>query len=195
MVEHVEHIPWKGQNYDKGGINGQRIAIVGHSHHSEEEDTDNLTLDVMREVTTGRSYKFFDQIQDYFGFLDGADFWNRVVFFNFLPDSVGSDEERYKHGTPEQIARGKERFRRLLSEYHPQKVLVFSKTIWSEMEPLREEEASDSSGEKRGDGFSWGTYELDGQIVMVFNLHHPERAPKDRQTRAVQQILAMPLQK
>jgi hypothetical protein len=191
----IEHKPWRGLNYESG-INGQRVAIVGHSHHSNENDTENLTLDVISDIVSKQqSYKFFDQIRDYFGFQDSADFWKRVMFFNYLPDSVGTDDERYKFGTEEQFERGKERFWRILMDYRPQKVFVFSRTVWPKMKPLREEEATDSSGEIKGDGFAWGTYDVDGRIVMVFNLQHPERASKERQTRAVQQILAMPLQR
>ena len=191
----IEHKPWEGPNYKEGGINGQRIAIVLHSHHGDN-DTDNFTLETISDVISGReSYKDLNLIRDYFGFQDSADFWNRVVFFNYLPNSVGTDDERYKFGTEEQFERGKERFWRLLIEYRPQKVFVFSKAIWPKMKAMREEEASDSSGEIKADGFAWGTYDVNGQIVMVFNLEHPDRAPKERQTRAVQQILAMPLQR
>lgn len=190
----IEHKPWKGPNYTEGGINGQRIAIVGHSHHGDN-DTDNFTLETMSDVISGREhYGFFDKIPNYFGFQDNADFWNRVVFFNYLPDCVGPDEERYKYGTTDQIKRAKERFLRLLAEYCPQKVFVFGKTMWKELPPSREEGPNNPLGDFKCDGFFWCTYEADGQVVMVFNLEHPERAPKERQTRAVQQIVAMPLQ-
>jgi hypothetical protein len=191
----IEHAAWEGPHYRKSGINGQQIAIVGHSHHGDD-DTNDYTLKTVQGVIGGReSYKFFDQIRDYFGFKDSADFWNRVVFFNYLPDCVGPDEERYKYGTIDQIKRAKERFPRLLAKYRPQKVFVFGKTMWQELPSLREEEGSNASkGGIKGEGFFWGTYDLNGQIVMVFNLEHPQFAPKERQTRAVQQILAMPLQ-
>jgi len=189
----IEHKPWEGPNYKEGGINGQRIAIVLHSHHGDN-DTDNFTLETISDVISGReSYKDLNLIRDYFGFQDSADFWNRVVFFNYLPDCVGTDEKRYEYGTKDQIKRAKERFPRLLAKYRPQKVFVFSKEMWKELPESREEGPKNPSGEFKCDGFSWCTYNADGQIVTVFNLEHPDRANKERQTRAVQQILAMPL--
>jgi hypothetical protein len=189
----IEHKPWEGPNY-KDGVNGQRVAIVGHSHHGDCVDTDNFTLEVMAEVINGRkSYKFFDQIRDYFGFQDSAEFWSRVVFFNYLPDCVGTDEERYAYGTKDQLDRARDRFLRLLEEYHPQKVFVFTKEMWKELPESREEAPNNPSGEIKCDGFSWCTYDADGQIVMAFGLPHPERAPKEPTRQAVQRILAMPL--
>jgi len=61
----VEHEPWKGPDYE-AGINGQRIAIMGHPHHGDG-DTKSFTLDVMSDVISGRqSYRFFNLIRDYF---------------------------------------------------------------------------------------------------------------------------------
>jgi hypothetical protein len=36
----IEHAAWEGPNYKKGGINGQQIAIVGHSHHGDDDSND-----------------------------------------------------------------------------------------------------------------------------------------------------------
>ena len=186
----IEHEPWKGPHYETG-INGERIAIVGHSHYRDCEDTNSFTLDVMSDVISGRcSYSFFNHIATYFDARHIGGIWNRVLFFNYLPDCVGSDEERYKFGRPEQIERGHERFLRLLAEYRPQKVFVFSKKIWPKRPPTREDSAA---GEITDGGFSWGTYQAGRQIVMDFNLRHPERAPKDLMRKAVQRILSMPL--
>jgi len=190
----IEHEPWKGPYYE-AGIDGQRIAIVGHSHHGDC-DNDRFTLDTVADVISGRqNLRFFNQISSYFDFQDRAEFWNRVLFFNYLPDAVGADEERYKFGTPEQIKRAMERFLRLITKYHPQKVFVFSKGMWPELPPSREQgpPLNITSGEIEGDGFVWCTYDSGDQIVMAFGLEHPERAPKEPMRQAVQRILAMPL--
>jgi hypothetical protein len=189
----IEHKPWEGPNYKEGGINGQRIAIVGHSHHGDN-DTDAFTLETMSDVISGREkYKFFDQIRDYFGFQDNADFWNRVVFFNYLPDCVGPDEQRYKYGTPDQIKRAKERFPQILVKYRPDKVFVFSYQMWKQLPESREQGPSNKDGEIEGDGFWWCTYPADGQIATAFRLEHPQYAPKEPQTQAVRKILAIPV--
>jgi hypothetical protein len=188
----IEHKPWKGPKY-KDGINGQRIAIVGHSHHGDE-DSENFTLEVMADVISGRqSYKFFNQIRDYFGFQDTAEFWNRVVFFNYLPCCVGPDEKHYTFGTKDQLDRARDRFLRFLKEYRPQKVFVFHTKMWEELPRSREEGPNNPLGDIKGEGFCWCTYDADGQIVMAFGLPHPERAPKEPTRQAVQRILAMPL--
>jgi hypothetical protein len=86
----IQHIPWCGSHYDKG-IDGQRICIVGYSHYKEdsEQDTDNFTRVAIQGVIKGTmSIAFFTQIRNYFDFKEHGEFWNRVAFFNYVPDCV-----------------------------------------------------------------------------------------------------------
>jgi hypothetical protein len=193
-----EHIPWCGPQYEIG-INRERIAIVGYSHWSDEEDSDECTRDVVSRVITGEysDIQFFNQIRSYFGFESNEEFWNRVLFFNYLPDSVGTGDERFKTGTVGQIERAKERFARIIGERRPHKMLVFTKRGWATFPPTREEQAGNDPLPlgKEFPEFSWGTYGagVDHHIVMAFGLRHPQGAKGELMRRAVQRILAMPL--
>src|SRR2546428_13884533 len=97
----VQHERWVGRDYGTG-INGQRICIVGYSHHYTpgESDSDDFTTWVVRQVISGAPGRnsFFRPIGGYFGLPDSATFWNRVMFFNFLPDAIGKTEQRYDAG-------------------------------------------------------------------------------------------------
>jgi hypothetical protein len=150
----------------------------------------------MSDVIAGRqNLQFFNQIARYFDFQDNAAFWNRVLFFNYLPDCVGMDDERYEFGKPDQIERAKARFLSVLAEYRPQKVFVFSKKTWPVMPPTRKEGLGNAPSLDGVEipGLSWRKYDAAGNIVMAFSLRHPERANKEMMHRAVQRLLAMPL--
>jgi hypothetical protein len=197
----VEHIPWVGEEYE-AGIEGQRIAIVGYSHWMEEgeKDSDDCTLTVIRKVI-GAEEKFDQnpfcvQIRNYFNFASHFDFWNRVLFFNCIPECIGTREEKYKTATPNQVERAKVRFLRIMQERLPQKVLVFTTKGWADLPPTLEDQKPSSRPPRLAaefGGFEWGTYKTNGHTVMAYGLRHPLGAPGKLMRRAVQHILAMPL--
>jgi hypothetical protein len=77
----VEHRPWVGKHYSTIGIEGQRLAIVGHSHWGDD-DSDGATEEVVSRVISGEwSISFFTSIRNYFGYDDHDEFWHRVLFF------------------------------------------------------------------------------------------------------------------
>jgi hypothetical protein len=196
----LQHIPWVGPNY-KTGINGQRTCIVGYSHHHEsgESDSDDLTEWVVLQVIKGELGRnsFFPPIAGYFGFSDQGTFWNRVMFFNFLPDVIGKTEQRYDTGRTVQIARGKERFLRIIREAKPNldKVFVFTTKGWRDLPRTIEEESGKEKIPLSGGfpKFSWGTYAAGDHVVMAFGLRHPQFAPGELMKSAVRQILDKPL--
>ncbi len=104
-----------------------------------------------------------------------------------------------ERGTKDQIKRAKERFLNLIREKHLDKVLVFSSVAWSRVPATREEEATGKGAlgldPKKFSGFSWGTYDANGHIVMAFGLRHPQGADRVRMRQAVRHILDMPLEK
>ena len=92
-------------------INGQKIAIVGYSHHREpqHEDRPDFTKWIVQRVIDGEQNgdSFFGPVSRYFGYDNKADFWSGVLFFNFLPGCIGVTEETYHDGTPGPITRAK----------------------------------------------------------------------------------------
>ncbi|HYW93069.1 MAG TPA: hypothetical protein VFA95_11540 [Gammaproteobacteria bacterium] len=138
-------------------------------------------------------YAFFRQVRQYFGEDDIERFWNRVLFFNFLPNCVGSDDERYAFGTAEQRRRGKQRVLDIFGTHRPHKALVFTRKGWEQFPPTREE-AEGSECKKLGASFgdfTWGTYPVRGFTVTAFGLRHPQYAPFEHMHDAVQHILSL----
>lgn len=194
MSAPIEHRPWVGENYATG-FDGQRIAIIGYSHHRDENDPDtpSFTLAVMQEVIDKDPYAFFKQVRSYFGVEEVAEFWNRVLFFNFLPNCVGFDDQRYDAGTPKQKERARQRILELFAKYQPHKALVFTQKGWEQFPPAREEASGGTCpklGAEFGD-FSPGTYNTGGFVVTAFGLRHPQYAPYELMHSAVQHILKL----
>src|SRR5690242_18178447 len=92
------HERWKGAQYPSG-IDGQRIGIVGYSHWNgdpDRHDCAQFTENVVRGVMKGESsHSFFIQIRNYFGFDDHGTFWEKVLFFNYVPRCIGGPYERF----------------------------------------------------------------------------------------------------
>jgi hypothetical protein len=196
----VEHIPWVGEEYQTG-IERQRIAIVGYSHWMDEgeEDSADCTLTVIRKVIAAEEKfdqtRFFVQIRNYFNFASHSDFWNRVLFFNYIPECIGTSEERYKDATPNQVERAQVRFLRMVQERLPHKVLVFTTKGWPSLPPTLEDQRPSGKPLRLAaefGGFEWGTYKTNGHLVLTFGLRHPQGASGKLMRRVVQHILTMP---
>ena len=177
----IAHEPWLGGCYGTGLAKqpNERIAIVGHSHYSDEQDHDRLTIDTVQSVVDGeKRHAFFTSIARWFGYQNQAAFYSSVMFFNFLPCCVGTKKEKAKDGTPEQIEAGRARFLRLAAQHKPDRVFVFSTKGWrafpqSDCEP-------NGSCKSLGDGlpsdFNWDTYTLADHRVKVIGVRHPRYA-------------------
>lgn len=196
----VQHLHWRGDHYNPG-IAGQRLAIVGYSHWGDDDDygdegTRNCITKVISGEWSGSAMRFFASLRNYFGFESHADFWHRVVFFNFLPDCVGDGDARFKWGTEEQSNRGRQRFMSILTEEKPHKVLVFTSKGWQSCPSTREEIGASGNAQlelgSEFPKFSCGTYEVGGHVVMAFGLRHPQGAPGEIMRRAVRHILNVP---
>ena len=133
----MEHSPWIGSEYEHGkGINGQKIAVVGHSHYGPNSDFPSYTVDLIQSCLSGATEDFdgdmgtFNSVPGYFGFRSKHDFWPKVIFFNFLPNLVGTADHKFGYGTDEQIKAGAERLVRIFENYNPTKAFVFSRKAW-----------------------------------------------------------------
>ncbi|GEM_PF-3080827 len=195
----IEHKPWKGTLYDEG-LSGQRIAIVGNSHYTtDESDHDQLTREILHRVVNGDTASpFFTQIMEYFGYDSPQLFWNRVLFFNYLPESVGSPSDRYALGSKDQVKRAKARLLQIVAECKPQKLFAFTNSSgkgWQTFPNTDEENAGGDTQPLPGfekHGFRFGTYSANGHHAMAFGLRHPQGAPGEVMRNAVQYCLALP---
>jgi hypothetical protein len=190
----IEHREWVRPAYAQG-FDGQTIAIIGYSHYLQRDqiDTEDHTECVVQRAIAGDNIPFFDAIGSYFGVLNNADLYNRALFFNFLPNSIGTSDRRYALGTQEQIEHGQVRALRLFATYMPMKAFVFTRKGWSHFPPIREEQDGGASMPLAPEfpHFTWGTYDVGGHSVSVFGLRHPLYARGEQMQQAVRHILTL----
>ena len=180
-----QHKPWVGRNYQVG-ISDARIAIVGNSHWSEG-DSEDSTMFVMSKIMDGTWQKiaFFRQIRDYFSFADTREFWNRVVFFNYAPRSIGGADDRYNQIPGSMVEEAKARFGSILAEHRPDKVFVFtSKVRWA----LPEMHLSVPDVPLQGARI--GTLTSGESPAKIFLLRHTQGAKKSEMIETVTKLLA-----
>jgi hypothetical protein len=161
---------------------------------SEHADHRGFTKVVVKRVLTGeqRGDSLFTVIPRYFGYDDRAAFWNRVLFFNFIPDCIGTSSNKYAVGDAQQIRSARERFERILQKEKPDKVFVFTTKGWKEC-PETVKEKRHESCTQLGEGFkdiTWGKYVFNGHTVMAFGLRHPQYANKEHMRAAVKEALS-----
>ena len=190
----VEHTPWLGGNYSSG-IRGQRIAVVGYSCYIDDRpDSQAVTTDIIEKMMDNdRGWTFYNKIKSYFDFTDAGDFWNRVLFFNFIPNAIGGVDRRYDAGTAAQIEEGQKRTGRIMRHHLPHKILVFTKRGWTNFPPT-EEEACGGECPSLSEGFphyTRGTYNLSEHKVLAFGLRHPQGARSEEMRSVVREIIAI----
>ena len=189
----IEHAPWLPKSTE--GIQGQKIAVVGYSHYYVGgPDTISLTKDVVQSVVNGgKRIAFYQAIQGYFGFADDPGFWNRVIFFNFVPDSVGPEAMKYAPGTPEQLQRGRDRFLRIIHAEKPSKVFIFTRKGWCQLsETLEELSGGECTPLIQGrNAPSWGTYKAGDRPVRVCGFRHPQGASGEEMRAGIKAFLEL----
>ncbi|AMK16831.1 MULTISPECIES: hypothetical protein [unclassified Sphingobium] len=185
----IEHRVWCPAGYQQSGIAGQRIAIAGHSHTSDEPDNAAMTENCLKKVISGEypNLQFFNRVPGYFGCDDRAGFWNSVLFFNFVPSIVGARSEWNNNGTKEQNEAGRARVQRILDKYKPDKLFVFTKKGWDQFPPTLE----DQKVRPLVEPLNWHTYQTaSGHEVKAIGLPHPDRAKKATQIERVKALMA-----
>jgi hypothetical protein len=186
----IEHDHWRGPDYRKMGVGGQKLAIVGYSHYLQPGGTDStdFTVRTMTDNVLARCCVpgFFDRIASYFD-MD-SEFWNRVVFFNFVPCCIGFDDDKFKGATPDQVASGQARTLKILAAELPDKLFVFTARGWHE---FPETNAPTLSLADRFSSFQQTKYNLAGKRIDAFGLRHPFGAVGRIMRDVVQHIRSM----
>jgi hypothetical protein len=190
----IEHEPWVGPLFESNGISGQRLGVVGYSCWIDD-DHPRYTIESVENVISGTwpNVHFFNAIPSYFG-MNRAEFYNRVVMFEFVPCSIGGGQDRYASATAEQAEAGRERTLRIAKERAIDKLLFFSGKAWNSMPPTIERAAGNRLrlGETR---FECGHFPIGERHVSAIGLRHPQYAPKALMVSAVEQAMALPLER
>ncbi len=183
-----EHAIWEGSGY---AVFPEKWAILGFSHYDRDwtqrdrscggldAKKADFTLELLRQtVESGCDLRFFRDIAKACGAADLQErqaFWNRVVFFNYLPACVDASE-MYRTATKAEQARGNQRFCEALQRHRPDRVLVFSKKAWKLLPPTDEEKAGQPLTRLGVLSYEAGTYSMDGYKVRACCLQHPTHA-------------------
>jgi hypothetical protein len=187
-IEHEIWCPISGST----GINNQKIAIVGYSHHFLDRDSNSVTTEVLRDYISGKeSESFFTKIQGYFGYSDRREFWNHVYFFNFLSKCIGDGTKKYETGTDEDHKDARNRLHRILEKEAIEKIFVFTTKGWRAF-PYTVEEVSSQRCNSLFEGQrnpSWGHYRLGDRTVLACGFKHPQYAKSDIMKIAVEKFL------
>ena len=194
----IEHRPWVGKKFcSGGGIKGQKIAIVGYSHYldgrKDNEDVTKCTISRVIRRDHESFLSFFYSIERYFDDVD--DLWEKVLFFNFIPNAIGNVDRRFALGKPAQIEQGRLRVTQILKEYLPDKVIVLTRKGWSEFPKTCEEvDGGDcpSLDDLHFPSFTRGSYRYGASLVRAFGLRHPLYADVQVMRNAITHILALP---
>lgn len=183
-----------GREYHKQS-KGKRIAIMGYSHHSDEEDHEALTAQCVKKVEGGErvGFGFFHQISSYFEAANDK-FWSGVAFLNFLPRKVEGGEARFASGSASDVEEGRNRALAFLEEHKPDFLFVFSRKAWESLPKTLEDERGTGGGARLlpDSDFDRHHYRLrDGHVVQAFGLRHPQGARKSVMSEAVAAAMKM----
>ena len=152
--------PWVGENYESGGMFSKRILVLGESHYQLDEKIPlekDLTIrcveqQAMEQISDeGKSplkpqkkLPFWTKIAIAFlnppsdavpSLSEKRKFWQSVIFYNFIQESVGLKEpnEPSPRPTKEMAKRSIPAFEEVLREHCPQFIAVFGCELWWKM--------------------------------------------------------------
>lgn len=142
--------PFVGKDYQRGGIFGKRIMVLGESHYCEEGCADCGDVERHPECglfTNGTMRNYLDEnypredwTKTFLKFerslvgheTDWAErrkIWQSVLFFNYLQEAMSGPREA---GTPPQYDRGSRAFYEVIDKYQPQYIIVWGiQQLWN----------------------------------------------------------------
>ena len=129
--------PWVGSLYREEGLSGIRVFILGESHYGiAGDEIPSLTRDVVKEWGQEKRYRFFTVTQKlvmgiapgiWVSDADRKEFWERVVFYNFIQEFPGPTSRR--RPTLEMWSTAKSPFIGTLQELDPQVLIVLGQDL------------------------------------------------------------------
>ena len=172
MAEHI-HAPWVGDDWESAS---PRLMLLGDSHYLTDlsDDSTGLTQDIVRSIRDGeRRISFYKKAAELAGgkvatTQDGwRAFWNKVVFLNFVPVTVGTAFDAVP--TPAMWNAGVSRFVGHLERLEPTHVLSLGQRQWNHIAFPDTWESTSVSGHP--DLHYWRTRN-DSRIVATW-VNHP----------------------
>lgn len=170
--------PWKGNNYEEGGLFQKRILILGESHYQWERDiplTENLTIECVEEQLSGtKTQSFWTKIAIAFlhrapSLQDKRQFWHGVAFYNYVQCNVGFGPRIPP--TREMWERSEVGFMEVLQALAPECVIVLGYQLWARLPSLGGHKGADIEGAKQTE--TWRYPLGNGREVVAYAILHP----------------------
>lgn len=171
-------LPFVGKDYNRGGLFGKRIMVLGDSHYGSVPKSDitqevlgwYLDPNVEREGWMSTFLKFERSLVGHeTNHEETIRIWNSVLFYNYLQVLLSGPREA---GTDQQYKDSAGAFFQVLEQYRPDVIIVWGKRLWTKL-PW---EGWTECRQLRFDGYSVdnGTYTLsNGHKVRCFCVYHP----------------------
>lgn len=153
--KYVYFEPWVGPDYDRGGLWGRKVLIVGESHYDEWADeaeagqpplpvtkhhlSRNFTQECVQDILEGgKGAVFWKRILNRVGGHEYEDrslpeFWNRVAFYNLVQSPVCGGPGR--RPTTEQWNAIEDPLREVIAVLKPDRILFTGWTMWGYVPP------------------------------------------------------------
>lgn len=177
-------MPWEGPYYQKG-YRGKKILIVGESYYEDPEWTNDVNNFPYASIHAVQKYIFGWEQPTFDAFTtmilgknnevsiekEKAEFWNSVVYYNFVQDGLRSNAKDSSKIPNEWLRSGKDLLLNMLAIYQPDVSIVFSKQIWCHYADYKSEEFSQNYREIALQHSSVAVFDLYGYHLV--GIHHP----------------------
>lgn len=138
-------LPWIGDRYDDGGLDGLRVLVLGESHYDWGLDPSKerqATRFVMASEISGSTYhEFFSRVgHTLFGRAmpqtraELSVLWNRVAFYNYVQEYVGNGPQQ--RPSKEAWIRAESPLRVVLNALQPDFVLSCGRELYDHLKGI-----------------------------------------------------------
>jgi hypothetical protein len=129
----VQFWPAVGCNYEKSGLtnSGLKLLILGESHYPWEGMPKDLRLTTRDAIKAKDKRRFWKDIANLFD--RGSDFWDDVIFYNFVQKLVGDGPRQRPQPSMWECKQTINGFKEICQHHTPDRILVIGKTNWKNM--------------------------------------------------------------
>lgn len=166
---------WEGDDYRTSGLNGVRVLILGESHYGNPEElAPTFTQGVVRSLGIESRHRFFTAaaklllnspagvpLTD----SERARFWQRVAFYNYIQEFVGTTPRT--RPTKKMWQQAGNCLPAVVSELNPQLMLVLGKALASWLPELPASLKVCRVPHPASFGFQLGKWQLDVQGALA----------------------------
>jgi hypothetical protein len=193
--QHIYFAPWRGAEYDKGGLLGRKVLIVGESHYDEWDEDDgrgmvkhelsrSFTQECVQEIVDGeKGARYWNTVRNRLGgaaheVQPSSTFWNKVAFYNLIQSPVEGGPRR--RPTYQQWIAAAPALIEAIAMLRPDRVVFTGLHLWWHVPP-RDEKLRDITIEGDERKIPLETFIMaDGKRVFVTRTAHPSSSQFER---------------